>query len=281
MAVPIGDRVRVVLVDDAEDLRILMRAQFMRDTRFEIVGEAADGREAVAVAAATQPDLIVLDRQMPGMDGLEAMPEIRRVSPSTAIILYTAYTDTKTYQAAIEAGAVDVLEKAGEGRFVDRLVDTLVKRAADEGATAELRVGPVSSASARIWVTNTRKIIDAVAAHPDVLDTEIPDDALQLFRSVLEQWLAIARTTDEFRWMARAHVRDAMQIVEHWATIDAMSDAQLEQLGVGWSPPEGNPFFQALTSGVLETLRRHDETQRLAARLRDQWAPFRGAADDR
>jgi hypothetical protein len=57
--------------------------------------------------------------------------------------------------------------------------------------------------------------------------------------------------------------------------MDAMTDEQLERPGVHWSPPDGQPFFQALTTGVLEMLRRHDETSRLASRLVAQWAPFR------
>src|SRR5207245_1256672 len=118
------------------------------------------------------------------------------------------------------------------------------------------------------------KIIDAVASRPDVLGAEIPDDVIDVFRSFFAQWHAIAESTEQFRWVARARVSDVERIVGHWAVIDAMTDAQLEELGIAWSPPEGQPFFQALTAGVLEALRRHDETERLAAQLDDQWAQY-------
>jgi hypothetical protein len=64
------------------------------------------------------------------------------------------------------------------------------------------------------------------------------------------------------------------RIVGYWSGIDALSDEQLQRLGISWSPPDGAPFFTALTTGVLTALRRHDETQRLAARLGEQWAPY-------
>jgi hypothetical protein len=126
-----------------------------------------------------------------------------------------------------------------------------------------------------VWVENTRKIIDAVAAHPEILGEEIPGDVIYLFRSFLDQWDVLAANTDEFRWEARANPDDVSRVVTYWATIDAMSDEQLQQLSISWAPPEGEPFFQALTVGVLDALRRHDETQQLASRLDEQWAAWR------
>jgi CheY-like chemotaxis protein len=268
--------VRVVVVDDNEDLRVLLRLHFIRDGRFVVVGEAGNGKEAIVLAERTQPDVIVLDRRMPVMDGLEAMPAIRRVAPTAAIILYTTGEDPWTYQAAVDAGALEVLEKSGAPRsFVDRLVRTLIEKGSAKDCAVEVVVGPVSADAARVWVANTREIIEAVAANPGVVGTAIPDDVLELFRSFLRQWAAVAEGTDEFRWVAVARLDEIQHIVGYWATIDAMTDEQLEQLGVHWSPPEGQPFFQALTTGVLATLERHEVTHRLASRLAEQWAPYR------
>jgi hypothetical protein len=115
-------------------------------------------------------------------------------------------------------------------------------------------------------------IIGAVAAHPEVLDEPIPDDVLALIGSFLDQWAAVAAGTEQFVWSARAGVTDVVRVVSYWAAIDRMTDEELVRLGIHWSPPEGEPFFRALTSGVLDALRRHEETQRLAARLHEQWA---------
>jgi CheY-like chemotaxis protein len=271
------DPVRVVVVDDNEDLRVLLRLHFLRDGRFSVVGEAANGREAISVAEAQQPDVMILDRRMPVLDGLEAMPEIRRVSPNTAIVLYTANDDPWAYQAAVDAGALGVLEKTGVARgFVDKLVNALVQKS-DHGALVKISVGPVSAEAARVWIPNTRAIVGAFVANPDVVGATIPADIVELFESFFDEWEAVAAGGEEFRWVARAPIQDVKRIVSYWATIDAMTDEQLEQLGVAWSPPEGQPFFQALTTGILETLQRHEMTERLAERLVEQWAPFRTA----
>ena len=267
-------RVRVALVDDNPDVRALLRIQFRRDARFEVVGEAANGAEAVELAEAARPDLMVLDRQMPRMSGVEAIPEIRQRAPATAIVLYTAVADPPTYYAALAAGAIDVVEKAGPvSDFVDRLVRALLDRTSGPEATVEVRVGPVSSAAARVWVPNTQRILDAVRTHPEVLERAIPADVIELFCSLLTQWGEIASTTEEFRWAARASTTDVSRIVEYWAVIDRMTDEQLELLGIHWSPPEGEVFFRALTEGVLQALGRHEETKRLASLLGEQWAP--------
>jgi DNA-binding response OmpR family regulator len=228
----------------------------------------------VELAEAARPDLMVLDRQMPRMSGVEAIPEIRQRAPATAIVLYTAVADTPTYYAALAAGAIDVVEKAGPvSDFVDRLVRALLDRTSGPEATVEVRVGPVSSAAARAWVPNTQKILDAVRTHPEVLERAIPADVIELFYSLLKQWGEIASTTEEFRWAARASTTDVSRIVEYWAVIDRMTDDQLELLGIHWSPPEGEVFFRVLTEGVLQALGRHEETKRLASLLGEQWAP--------
>ncbi len=266
---------RVVVVDDSEDVRALLRVQFTQDPRFVVVGEGTDGREAIALAAREHPDLLILDEQMPELTGLEAMPEIRRVSPDTAIIIYTAHGDRGAYQAALDAGALDVLEKVALARsFVDQLVDALAERAAADRDAVQIHVGPIPSAAARVWIENTLKILDAVAAHPEVLGEPIPDDVEKLFRGFLAQWRVMAETTDEFRWIARANPDEVERAVSYWAHVDAMTDDQLAQLGVGWAPPEGAPFFEALTTGVLEALHRHEETRRLAQRVGAQFTAY-------
>src|SRR5204862_1307620 len=145
--------------------------------------EASDGDEAVAVAEAERPDLLILDHQMPHRTGLDAIDDIRRLSPDTAIILYTAHADGTMYQAAFDAGAFEVLEKVAVGRgFVDQLVGVLVDRAAAEDSTMEIRVGPVDASAARVWIANTTKILDAVVAHPEGLGGAVPADGVELYR---------------------------------------------------------------------------------------------------
>ena len=79
----------VLLVDDTIDLRLLLRMALERTGRFEIVGNADNGREGVELAERLQPDLVVLDLNMPVMDGAEALPLIRAASPRSRIVIFS------------------------------------------------------------------------------------------------------------------------------------------------------------------------------------------------
>jgi DNA-binding NarL/FixJ family response regulator len=268
-----GDRqVRVAIVDDNDDIRLLLRLSFRSDQRFTIVGEGVNGEEAIALAEREQPDLMVLDRQMPVLGGVEALPSIRASSPRTAVVLYTAGSDTGTYQAALSAGAVDVLDKTGDGAIVDRLAEILVGHWVDEAATVEVRVGPVASEAAQAWVANTTCILTAIRAHPEVLPAPVPDDVLDLFDRFLQSWGDLANERAEFSWVARTSPDEIQRLVEYWAAVDRMSDEALATLGCTWSPPEGQPFFKALTTGVLEALEAHADSRALARVLAEQWS---------
>lgn len=79
----------VLLVDDTIDLRLLLRLALERTGRFRIVGDAGDGQEGVALAERLQPDLVVLDLNMPVMDGAEALPLIRAASPRSRVVIFS------------------------------------------------------------------------------------------------------------------------------------------------------------------------------------------------
>ena len=79
-----------MLVDDEPDIVFLARTLFESDGRFDVVGEASDGEEAVRLAQQLHPDAVLLDILMPGMDGWQALPLIRRVAPETAVVVVSA-----------------------------------------------------------------------------------------------------------------------------------------------------------------------------------------------
>jgi DNA-binding NarL/FixJ family response regulator len=81
--------IRVVIADDEADVRLLLRIQLEHEG-FEIVGEATDGKRAVERCQQTEPHAVVLDLLMPGVNGFEAIPLLRRQLPGVAIIAYTA-----------------------------------------------------------------------------------------------------------------------------------------------------------------------------------------------
>jgi two-component system nitrate/nitrite response regulator NarL len=264
--------VRVVIVDDTDDVRLLLRVMLQRDQRFEIVGEASDGFEAIERVAETQPDLVVLDRMMPRLGGIEALPQIRERAPGAAVVLYTARPDAGTHHAALAAGAIDVVEKTVVGSpLVDQLASALLGHWAGDEFQLEVRVGPVDSNAALVWIDNAKQIVDAVRRNPDALDTPIPGQVLDAFERFLDTWREVAATNNTFSWVARAAPAEVNHLVESWAVIDRISDQTLHRLGCDWSPPEGSPFFAALSSGVLAALDSHTETRRLADELRPTW----------
>ena len=111
-----GAKATVVLVDDEPDIVYLARTLFERDGRFNVVGEAMDGQEAVRLAQRLQPEAMLLDILMPGMDGWEALPLIRRVAPETAVVVVSALGRRQDVaERATALGAAAYVEKAKLG----------------------------------------------------------------------------------------------------------------------------------------------------------------------
>lgn len=107
--------IRVVLADDVPDIRVLLRLAIERDGRFEIVGEAADGREAIEVTREMSPDLVVLDLAMPNMDGLQAIPDLRpHIGPDGRIVVLSGFETEKMAALAIQTCADAYVEKGAE-----------------------------------------------------------------------------------------------------------------------------------------------------------------------
>ncbi len=101
---------RVLIVDD-HPLTQEALASLLTQHGFEIVAQASDGDEAIRQAAKHQPDLVLLDLSMPGMSGLEALPEIRRVAPGSEVVVLTASGTEENLLRAIKGGAAGYLLK--------------------------------------------------------------------------------------------------------------------------------------------------------------------------
>ncbi len=111
VTVPAAGLVRVVLVDDDPTVRLVLRYWLSASGRFEVVGEAGDGRQGIEQATREQPDLIVLDMAMPVMDGLEAIPHLVRCSPRSLVVMLSASDADTTAAYAIALGAHGYIEK--------------------------------------------------------------------------------------------------------------------------------------------------------------------------
>ena len=113
----------LVLVDDAPEVRGVIKALLRRDPSFSVIGEAGDGSEGVQVAGELQPDLVLLDLAMPVMDGLTAHPLIQRAAPATQIVVLSAFGTDRTVEAAMGAGASAFIHKGGD--LADELLPVL------------------------------------------------------------------------------------------------------------------------------------------------------------
>ena len=95
--------IRVMVVDDTDHVRRMLTSMLSLDG-FEVVGNAAGGPQAIENVEQADPDVVVIDYKMPGMDGLDTARGIRAARPDQVMILYTAYIDDKLEQAAADAG---------------------------------------------------------------------------------------------------------------------------------------------------------------------------------
>jgi two-component system, NarL family, response regulator LiaR len=103
--------IRVLLVDDHVIVREGLRTLLSEEPEIKVVGEAANGAEAVALTATLHPDVILMDLVMPEMDGIQAMQGIREVSPSSRVLVLTSFGDNQHVRDAIQAGAIGYLLK--------------------------------------------------------------------------------------------------------------------------------------------------------------------------
>jgi NarL family two-component system response regulator LiaR len=103
--------IRVMLVDDHDMVRRGLATFLMAKTDLELVGEAADGIEALEVCAEVQPDVILMDLIMPGMDGAAATRAIREQWPDVQVIALTSFQEKNLIKEALEAGAIGYLLK--------------------------------------------------------------------------------------------------------------------------------------------------------------------------
>jgi two-component system, NarL family, response regulator LiaR len=145
--------IRVVIADDHAVVRQGLRTFLELQEGMDVVGEAADGEEAVALVERTAPDVVLLDLVMPRVDGLEAIRRIRERAPATRILVLTSFADDHTVLPAVRAGAAGYLLKdvqppelagairtvhAGEALLAPTVATMLVEQlAAEDGAGAE------------------------------------------------------------------------------------------------------------------------------------------------
>ena len=110
------DKIRIIIADDHAVVREGTRKILEQEQDLQVVGEAADGEEAVKLATSVKPDVAIIDISMPRLDGIEATKQIKALYPSTAILILSAYDDDQFVFSLLEAGAAGYLLKSVRGQ---------------------------------------------------------------------------------------------------------------------------------------------------------------------
>lgn len=115
MMPPALSPIRILVVDDHTLFRRGLTALLARDPRLQVIGDAADAGAAQRKAQELQPDLILLDNHLPGVNGVDALPALREAAPSACILMLTVSEDENDLAAALRGGAAGYLLKTIEG----------------------------------------------------------------------------------------------------------------------------------------------------------------------
>jgi len=165
------DERRILVVDDEQKIRSLV-ASYLRSDGFEVV-EATDGKEAVAAVSMRKPDLVVMDIRMPGMDGFEALNEIRRLS-DVYVILLTARAEETDRIIGLSVGADDYVTKPFSPRELVARVKAVLRRSragTAAGSADRLMFDSVIVDVGRREVFRDESVVDLTALQFDLLAT--------------------------------------------------------------------------------------------------------------
>ena len=177
-----ADATTVVIVDDDTDVRALIRARLRMSGLFDVVGQGADGAEAVALAGEHRPALMLLDVSMPDVDGLEALPRVLEASPTTRVVMFSGFEEQGLVEKTRELGAVAFIEKSAS---LDTLIQRLVGIVRDDaGAGRDATERPPDS------------VPKPDPARELARDQRVLDEHLERFREVFEEAaIGMATTT--------------------------------------------------------------------------------------
>ncbi|MGV7207221.1 two-component system response regulator NarL [Oxalobacteraceae bacterium A2-2] len=163
--------ISVLLVDDHTLFRSGIRSLLQRHPDFSVVGEAADGVEGIKRAQQLQPQVVLLDLNMPGMSGLETLQLMRQDSPDSAIVMLTVSEDADDLATALRAGASGYLLKNIDTDYLTRAIrraaagETVVAEAMTAKLVAQLQSGVVPPTSSDLdrLTPREREILDCLA----------------------------------------------------------------------------------------------------------------------
>ncbi|HEV2415978.1 MAG TPA: response regulator transcription factor [Candidatus Dormibacteraeota bacterium] len=141
MTTAVDDRVKVLIADDQTLFRAGLARILARDPRLEVVAQAKNGAEAVEETLARHPDVVLMDLQMPVLDGVAATKRLAAEAPSVRVLVLSAYRDRSLVTAAIDNGAKGFVDK---DVTPDEIVDRILALAAANGHAPKAPAGELS-----------------------------------------------------------------------------------------------------------------------------------------
>jgi len=207
MATPIS----ILIVDDHEVVRNGIRSYLETLPDFHVIGEAASGEEAIKMVSEQIPDVVLMDLIMPGMDGIEATREVKKVSPRTQVVVLTSYHEDEHIFPALKAGAISYILKDMK---MDKLAETIQR-----AVHGEVTLHPF--VAARVLGNLRGKNTDGEALYADLTEREL--DVLKLIangltNSQIAEKLFISENTVKghvSNILSKLHLADRTQVAAY------------------------------------------------------------------
>ncbi len=212
-------KIRILVADDHPVLRGGMRTLLEQEEDLEVIAEAGDGEEAVAQATKLSPDVALMDIVMPKLNGVEATRQIKHISPTTAILILTAYDDDRYVVGLLQAGAAGYLLKSATGRQIVEAIRSV--------ATGESVLDPAA----------TRRLLACLARHSNGGQ---PDDGSGILSQREMEILRLASQGMSNKEIARALTLSMPTVKAHFVNIfnkmgvGSRTEAVLCGLRKGW-----------------------------------------------
>ncbi|KAA1417162.1 response regulator transcription factor [Nocardioides humilatus] len=216
---------RLVVADDHPMVRYGITAVIARSLSVELVGEAADGPELLAVVARTHPDVVLTDLSMPGLDGIAAIRQLRADHPDLPVLVLTMHEDDEQVFGALRAGARGYLIKGVDGEELERAIESVAAGNAVYGQAVANRIIAFFTGTSEQY---------AAQAFPELTERErevLDLMALGLRNRAIGERLGMAEKT------VRNHVSVVLQKLQVADRTSAAIKARDAGLGQGSLPP--------------------------------------------